>query len=214
MAKSEFEFIHDGLYGETMKVMKSFTGAHRSRPILNYVLHKDNGDVIATDSMTLLEVKNVHGFKEEVLIDPTTFMMAKGKYADLTNIGKQQGHKEAFKLNKEQIKLWTQLFKSINQTLKIMKDPRGAAEFKFTHGGVELNLEKLKVKMNMPVQWCAATDSLESITFNAALMKKALEAHHKLGSEEITVYLYGKMRPIVTDDHVRVSTLVLPIRSY
>ncbi|MDF2859618.1 MAG: hypothetical protein K0Q87_5469, partial [Neobacillus sp.] len=78
----EIEFIHKDQYGIALEVAKKFANKNDNRPIINYVFHAANGDMIATDSHRMICIKEMHGFEKDYLIHPSTFMVAKGKYPE------------------------------------------------------------------------------------------------------------------------------------
>ena len=177
-------------------------------------MHAENGDMIATDSHRLIKIKNMHGFKEEYLINPKTFMVATGNYPDTSKLMDTTGH-EAIALTKEQIKLWLQIFKSINQTLKVMKSDRHkltVMQFSESENSVEVELRGHDVRMKLP--GIVHKPSFESIAFSAEYMRDALEAHVKLNSDQATFLMQGPMRPIIIDNESNLETLILPVRVY
>lgn len=210
------EFVHKDSYGIALEIAKKFVSKSELRPILNYVFHKENGDMIATDSHRLIYIKEMHGFDKDYLVNPKTFMIAKGDYPDTAKlVDKSEDYKGLIVLNKEQIKLWLQLFKSINQTLTVLKDRGKVVGLSF--GGKEneagINLKNHGINMILP---CSKEIHVnhEKVHFNAEYMRDALEAHVKLNSEELTMYFASPFRPFFMDDESQVTSLILPIRAY
>lgn len=218
MSKSiELEFVHKDLYGVALEVSKKFVSEHQARPILTYAFHAANGDLFATDSHRAIHIKDIHGFKEDYLVNPKNFMFAKGVYPDLNKVSSRENHKKAIVLNKGQIKLWLQLFKSMNNTLKMMKSSNRNKAATFTFKGKIIEAE-VKVDSENSFKTILPTTELivpeiKSISFATDFMRDALEAHFKLNSENLTIYLKGATQPIIMDDETRVKTLVLPIRN-
>jgi DNA polymerase III sliding clamp (beta) subunit (PCNA family) len=210
------EFIHKDSYGIALEVAKKFVNKNEMRPILNYVFHAANGDMIATDSHRLIHIKQMHGFGQDYLVHPTSFMVAKGKYPDTGKLSVvTENHKGLIVLTKEQIKLWLQLFKSINQTLAVLKDRNKIVRIIFTESSntVDVELGRHGIKMSLPCGRPITTDH-EPISFNAEYMRDALEVHFKLNSEQLTFWFAGPMRPFISDDDAFARTILLPVRTY
>lgn len=214
----EFEFIHKDLYGVAIDVVKKFVSQELTRPILTYALHTKNGDILATNSHKAIHIKGIHGFKEDYLVNPKSYMFAKGTYPELDKVIDKEKHFLSISLSKEQIKLWLQLFKSINHTLKMMKSKKSdkvitlffrSNEIEFVVKVDPENTFTAKLptnKLNIP--------EFEHISFSSEMMRDALEAHFKLNSEQLNVYFHGQFRPIILDDEELVKTVVLPVRRH
>lgn len=215
--KLELEFVHKDLYGTALEVVKKFVAQELTRPILTYALHAKNGDVLATNSHKAILIKNIHGFETDYLVNPKSYMFAKGDYPDLYKVIDKEKHTLSITLNKEQLKLWLQLFKSINQTLKMMKVNRNklvTMNFKENHVEVDVKVDPENMfSTKLPSSELILPD-FNKISFSAEIMRDALEAHFKLNSDKLNIYFYGEMRPIILDDEEIVRTVVLPIRQY
>ncbi|MFT8319308.1 MAG: hypothetical protein ABF649_00565 [Bacillus sp. (in: firmicutes)] len=214
----EFEFVHKDLYGVAIEVVKKFVGDGLSRPILSYALHTKEGDILATNSHKAIHIREIHGFNEDYLVNPKNYMFAKGTYPDLYNVIGSDSHKKSITLNKEQIKLWLQLFKSINNTLKMMKSNiiNKAVKMSFLENSVTIEVmvdSENSFKTILPTTELVKPD-FDKITFSVEMMRDALEAHFKLNSELINIYFHGQMRPIIMNDESIVKTIILPVRTY
>lgn len=207
------EFVHGELYSVALEVANKWVSKLEHRPNLTYAQHTKDGDIVATDSYRLIRIRGIHSFKEEYLVHPKTFTFAKGNYPDVERLEDRENHTEAIVLSKEHIKLWLQLFKSMNQTLRIMKDHRGIARMHFKEKHIEIELSVHKIFIQLPHEVYQKPE-MNVISFNVEYMRDALEAHHKLNSEQLTIYFNGNMRPFVMDDDEAVMTLVLPVRTY
>lgn len=212
---SSIEFVHGDLYGTALEVARKFVSKRDTRPILTYVLHAANGDMVATDSHRMIQIKDIHGFKEDYLVNPKSFMFAKGNFPDTNKLSGIENHQATIVLTKEQIKLWLQLFKSINQTMTVLKDRNKTVKLCLTEGNeeeVSVELGHHGIKMSMPC--IVHYPGFNDVSFNVEYIRDALEAHFKLNSEQLTFYFHGNMRPIVLDDDSNVRTLILPVRTY
>lgn len=210
MTKPGLDFVHGDLYSVALGVTKKWVSKKNSRPVLMYTQHTEDGDIIATDSHRLIKIKNIHGFKEEYLVDPKHFHFAKGNYPNVERLIPEDGV-EVIALSKEQIKLWLQIFKSINQTLKIMKTRRGIVHMNFKENHIEMELPEHDVSIKLPHDLYRKPE-MEVICFQAEYMRDALEAHFKMNSEQLKLYFNSSMRPFVMDDDASVITLILPVR--
>lgn len=213
LKKTDFEFVHDELYGTALEVSKKFISRNDMRPVLNYALHSDDGSIYATDSHRLIHIKDIHGFKEEFLVSPKTLMFAKGKYPEINQLIEIDNHEKSISLNKQQIKLWLQVLKSINQMIRVMKDYSKVARFNFEDDSLSVEIPSQKVVMQLPTDQYEKIQDLNNISFNPEYLRDALEAHFKLNSEELSIYFRGSMRPFALDDGKRVKTIILPVRT-
>lgn len=214
MSKTNFEFVHDELYGKALDASSKFISTSILRPVLNYALHKENGELIATDSHKLIQVKGIHGFKEEYLVSPKTAMFAKGEFPDLGNVLNKENHAQVVKINKEQIKLWLQIFKSINQILRTMKDRTNEVLLRFEDKTMNAYIKMQDVSINLPVEEYKKLEGLDQIMFRPEYLRDSLEAHQKLNSESLMIYFRSNIRPMIMDDGEKVTTVVLPLRTY
>ena len=131
------EFVHKDLYGVALEVSKKFVAKTETRPILQYTLHTAEGDLLATDSHSAIQIRDIHGFTEEYLVNPKNYMFAKGTYPELEKIIAPEGHKKAIELSKEQIKIWMHVFKSQASMFKAMKTYNKTIKINFLADGVE-----------------------------------------------------------------------------
>lgn len=210
---SSLEFVHGDLYGVAMDVVKKWVSTQHSRPVLLFAQHTVAGDIVATDSHRLIHIRNIHGFKEEFLVDPKNFTFAKGHYPDTDKLSGLEEYTESIVLSKEHIKLWLQLFRSMNQTMRIMKERRGIAKMCFKENHVEIELSVHKIIIQLPHEVYQKPD-MEATSFQVEYMRDALEAHAKLNSEQLTFHFRGPVKPIIMDDDKAVRTLILPVRTY
>lgn len=216
--KIEFNFVHKDSYCAALEVAKKFVSQSLHRPMLTYAFHAENGDMLATDSHRAIHIKEVHGLEKDYLVNPKNYMFATGTYPDLYRVMDKEKHVLAITLNKNQIKLWLQLFKSINNTLKVMKSTirNKAVVLNFTEKNV---MAEVKIDAENAFQTILPTQKFEvpkfnTICFSAEYMRDALEAHFKLNSEQLKIYFLTQMTPIILDDESLVKTVVLPIRNY
>lgn len=209
------EYLHHDLYGVAMEVVKKFVSKSDTRPILTNAYHTADGDVFATDSHRVIHLRGIHGFKEDYLVNPKTFMFAKGNYPNVPkSIEQSEQYVGTIELNKTQIKLWLQIFKSINNTLKVMKTYNKTVKFSFAESvSVKATIDsETTFKTVLPKNFYI-NPGMDEIAFSAEFMRDALEAHFKLNSEKLVLYFYGQFRPMILDDGETVKTVILPVRT-
>lgn len=205
------EFVHGDLYSTALEITRKWVSKSNSRPVLTYAQHREGGEIVATDSHRLIRIKDIHGFKEEYLVDPKHFHFAKGNYPDIDRLIPENNVKTIV-LSKEQIQLWLQLFRSMNQTLRVMKDRLGVVEMQFKENHIEMVLPEHEVSIKLPHNEYLKPEEMTVIHFGAEYMRDALEAHFKMNSEQLTFYFGGPMRPFFMNDDSMVTTLILPVR--
>ena len=213
----ENEFLHHDLYGKAIEAAKKMTSRKGTRPILETILHDVNGDIYATDSHRLIQVKNIHGFKEEFLVNPRNGMFSKGKYPPVDPVVNPSNElTKVIHLDQYQIKLWWQLFKSYSALFKGMKlyDKSVGLYFKD-----KLTLEIPVINENgilteLPTESYEKPEGVNHVYFAVDYMRDALEAHCNLESKELNIYIQGHYRPIIMDDENMVKTIILPVRKY
>lgn len=204
------DLIHSDKYADAIKIASKFTSKHSGRPILLFVNHKEDGSMEATDSHTFVKVKNIHGFKTNYLVHPKTLEFATGNYPDLTRAIGGVDKPTKVELTKEQIAIWLQLHRSINQLSKHY-DPQNRTVNLNADKGILLTIgKKNHVDMDLPFRNVIGSGS---VNYNAEYMRNCLEAHHVLGTEKIELLINGKMRPIILSGDDVISGLT-PIRVY
>lgn len=209
------EYIHGDLYGIALEVTKKWVSKSETRPVLTYTRHQINGTMTATDSHRLIEIKGMHGFEDDILINPKTFVAATGTYPDTSALTDESKSKAVIALTKDQIKLWLQLFKSIGQTFKVMKfDRNKLVKMAFSESTSKVTVELPGKEVEFSLPGIIDKPEFKEISFNAEYMRDLLEAHYKLQSDELIFYMSSPMRPIIADNDKNVKTLILPVRVY
>lgn len=206
------EFVHGNLYSTAMDVLKKWVSDNRNRPVLQFANHEGNGDIVATDNHRAIRIKGIHGFKEDYLIDPKSFTFAKGNYPSLHNQLDIEKHTESIVLSRQHIALWLQILRSLNQTLRIMKDRLGTATMHFKEDGVEIELDKYQIFVKPPHDVYQKPD-FPSVRFRIEYLRDAFEAHSRMESEQLTIYLRSANALITLDDDEAVRTVVMPVRT-
>ena len=210
-------FLHGDKYSVALQLAAKFTAnkADHRRPILHYVNHSSDGIMEVTDSVRAIRFHNIHGFDKNYLIHPKTFNIALGKYPDLEPLVNADEHDLVVTLSKEQIHLWYQLFRSINNTFKTVKtggrtDRDKTVSLFFKKDGVKVRLNDLKVDMELPatVNLVGAT----SVAMNAEYLRDAMEVFSKMESNEVKIKTKGAFRIVHLEDDKQTEVIVLPIR--
>ncbi len=211
--KPDLEFVHKENYGIAMELAKKFVSKHESRALLQYALHKSNGDLLATDSHRAIQFYNIHGYSEDLLINPKNLMAAHGKYPDIEKTIHYEKQFESIKLNNQQVKIWLQIFKSFNQLMKTMRVYNKVIKFSFSDENMVAESKELELSLKLPYESYSKPE-IDGINFNVEYMRDALEVFAKMNTEEITFYFKTSMTPFTmkSDDVVRV--VILPVRTY
>ncbi|PHA15498.1 hypothetical protein [Bacillus toyonensis] len=205
------QMLHNEKYGVALQLAKKFTGDSPARMILMFVHHAEDGTIVATDSRRLVRIKNIHGFEKDYLVNPHTFEVATGNYPN-TDSAIPSFEKETITLNEEQIKLWLQIFKSLNQMSKAIKTNK-IATIRMNKEGFEVELDRTEVKMKAPSEQYEFQD-VKYIAFSIEYMRDALEVHQKLGTKKLFIQITGSHRQLLLTDNERIEAVVLPIRKH
>jgi hypothetical protein len=211
----DINFIHSDKYSKAIELSKKFVAKVTARPILLFVEHRKDGSIFATDSSKALIVENVHGFDQDYLINPNTLEFATGKFPDTSQL-RNHNYKHVITLDREQIKVWLQMHRSMNQMFKMLKSKR--------HKIVNVTIdEKKRINFNIRhheneldyrLPTTEISGSMETISYDNERMRDALEVHEKLESEKVFIKFTGILSPFVLTNDEDVSVYVSPIRTY
>ena len=207
--KPNLEMVHSKKYADAIKVASKFTAKNNVRLILTMVHHKANGDIMATDSHHAIIVKSVHGFKKDYMVNTKSLEFAKGEYPLEEDIF-QQDTKTLIRLNKEQIRIWLQMHKSMNQLSKL-PTINNFLDVKITKDSIRFEISSQNIEFTLPFEEIQTEQKIK-ISYDIELMRNALEAHVVLDSNELIIGIESKFRPIFLDNLADVKALVLPIR--
>jgi hypothetical protein len=204
--------IHSHKYADAIKIADKFVSKSNLRLMLQLVQHKANGDLIATDAHHAIKVKGVHGFKEEYLVNAKSLEFATGDYPPTEKVFEAET-KSIIRLNATQIKLWLQMFRSMNQMSK-QKGVRTDIKMDLGKEDIGFELVQQDVSFKLPFEEYEGHEDIKSITFQIEYMRNALEAHEKLKSNELYITFEHPFKPIVLDNQEDVQVIVLPVRTY
>lgn len=209
---NEFKLLHADLYGQALAVAKKFTSQVPVRPILNYVYHKSDGRMVATDTHKAVIINDIHGFDKDILINPYNQMAAIGKYPDVIGTLAKYENVKTIKLNKQQIKVWLQTMRSANQIFRATKAEDRFIRFKFENNSFSMELVGEGLEMILP---CVEYEypGFEKILFDVEILRDCLEVHQKMNEEEVTIFTKMAMQPIKIIGE-KTETTALPIRTY
>lgn len=212
--KMTIDFIHKDNYGTSLKIADKFTSKSSLRPILQYVSHLKNGTIYATDSHRAIEIKDIHGFEKDYLVHTASLQFATGNYPDVSKILSESTGETVITLDKEQIKIWLQMHRSLNQIARQNYNHRKhvTIEFKDTVN-VKIGDEN-ELTINLPYAEYDKQDKVEQISYVPEYMRDCLEAHVKLDSDHVCIKITNELRPVVLDNEVDVKSVLLPVRVY
>jgi len=212
--RKSLNFIHKDNYGEAMKVAKKFTDKGTFRPILQFVLHDKNKSIYATDSHRAIQIKDIHGFDKDYLVHPNTLEFATGNYPEIDDKINFSGGEKVITLTKEQIGIWLQMHRSLNQVIRQSYKGREHVSIEFKENiQLKINGEN-EITINLPYEEYHRKEDVDVISYNVTYMRDCLEAHAKLGSNHVDLIIKSKMRPIAIDNGDNVRCLLLPVRIY
>lgn len=208
--------VHSEHYPIAMQMAKKFVAKEEIRPVLQYVYHAADGSIYATDSHHLLWIKNAHGFAEDLLIHPKTFMTAKGQYPNLDRVFPEKTT-ETVRFSRSELKEWVAAHKSLRAFAQHYEDPdeQKHVDLVFDNAGPVLTNRKRKAHIELPVNKYDNTHSGAIIRYNIDFMLAALECMQKMEiTEEVKITFAGAMRPFVVDNEMNAVALILPVRIY
>lgn len=207
---SNLTFIHNDLYGTSLNIAKKFVSKSQSRPILQYCFLRFDGSLFATNSQYALRIKDIHGFKEDLLINPFNNMQAKGNYPDMEKVIENVVVNPVIQLDKENLNLWYQIFKSVNQILKTYKTRLTEVEIEIKENSLIIYYLSKKVKMEVPIN-TSPENVGKKLAFQSEFMMNALEVHIKLESKTVNFCCGTRNNPFTLDSE-KARVLILPIR--
>lgn len=203
------EMVHSDKYADAIKIAQKFTSKNDFRMILKFVNHKENGDLMATDSHHLILLKNAHGFRQDYMVNPRSLEFFTGNYPDFTNLFPTD-YKAEIKLNESQIKIWHQMHRSMNQMSKL-PSIHSCINMKIGKGEIEFSINQQEIAFKLPFEELSNEEEF-TISYNVEYMRNALEAHAALKSKEIIIGFSGFLKPFVLDNNDDLKTVVLPVR--
>lgn len=207
------EFIHKDTYPTALDLTKYFVSKSEVRPILMYTYHAPNGDLVACDTHTMLVARNCHGFSEDLLINPRTFMAAKGKYIDYKKIVADTDAKlGTIELSVEDLLIWRQMHRSMNQLAKGTKEKFGIIQMRYDGENLQFEVEGAGVSFNLPFVAIGATKTF-TVRYRIEHMRNCLNAHVALNDKKngVVIKMASPMAPVVVEQ-ADVVTMLTPIR--
>lgn len=206
------EMVHPNKYADAVKIAQKFTSKSNIRMVLQLVYHRKDGDLIATDSHHLIKIKGAHGFNEDYLVNTKSLEFAKGQFPETDNIMPTE-FKSVIRLNQDQIKIWLQMHRSMNQMTKL-KTINESLSMKLTEETIHFEFKNKEITFKLPYEEFEYHPEVTSINYSVELMRNALEAHEKLQSKELYISISSPFRLILLDNGGDVQALVLPVRTY
>ncbi|GLC88670.1 hypothetical protein [Lysinibacillus piscis] len=209
--KNEIEIVGRERLTPALEVAKKFTSTTPSRPALNHLALKENGEMHATDTFRAIILKNVHSYQEEILLNHKTLDLIKGYvFPHLNELLKVEEHTQSsFQLSKEDALKLIPAIKFIKSNkFQIMK-------FTFTNDYIELSVPGIHLKLDdfeFDIKQHKDTENI--ISFTPIYLLDALEAFLKFSSNEnITVHHQGALKVMIFENE-DMTKGVLPRRIY
>ncbi|EAZ84550.1 hypothetical protein P4645_08695 [Lysinibacillus fusiformis] len=211
LKNNEIEVVGRERLTPALEVAKKFTAGSQARPALTYVALKENGEIHATDSHQAIILKNIHSYKEELLLNHKTLDLMKGyNYPNLSGLLEVGENKQSsFSLSKEDA---LQLIPAI----KFIKANKFLAmKFSFTNDSIVLSVPGINLKLDgFEFDINQHKDAENTLAFTPGYLLNALEAFIKFSSNEnITVHHQGALRIFIFENE-EMTIGVLPRRVY
>lgn len=211
LKNNEIEVVGRERLTPALEVAKKFIAGSQARPALTYVALKQNGEIHATNSHQAIVLKNIHSYKEELLLNPKTLDLVKGyNYPDLSKLIEARGNLQAsFRLSKENAMQLIPAIKFIkaNKYLNV--------KITFSKESIELSVPGMQLKLEgfeLDIEQHLENENI--ISFTPSYLLNALEAFIKFSTDDnITVLHQGALRPFIFENK-EMTILVLPVRTY
>ena len=213
--KEEIEIVGRERLTPAIDIAKKFVSKKDSRPALQHIALMANGDLQATDSHVAIILKDIHGYKDEILLNPKTLDLVRGyNFPDISRIAsvKEDHVKAEITLNRLYIQ-------SLIDALRFFKPQKGlinSVKIVITEEKIlfEQFLTKIEVKNSECWSLKVVSEEPIKISFNPKLLIDCLESYVKFSdSETITAYYHGSMRPLVFENN-EMLMCALPLRTY
>ena len=214
--QSEIEVVGRERLTPAVEVAKKFVSTCMSRPSLTYLELKDNGEVRATDSHRMIILKDIHLYKETVLMNPKTLDLVKGlNYPDLRQLCKvhEEHIQSKLQITKEAAFKLIPALKFFSAKTKGTRN--NDTRINFADDNIELSCPDTEmVVKDLNLELDQIKDVSNLITMSNKYMIDALEAFVKFSSaESINIHHQGALRPfLMMNDEMEM--LILPIRTY
>lgn len=206
------ELIHSDKYASALSLCKKFVSKQNFRILLTFVNHLANGNMVATDSHRMIILKNMHGYKEDTLVNPYSFEVAKGgTYPDTKRIVPEIEDTHIL-LDVAQVEVWFSMFSALTKTLKSLKRKNSVVALQFQDSRFEFKTEIDNVIFTLPKTEYQKPKDIDVIFFNAQYMRDALEAHTLMKSQAVSFKFKSQYMPFLIDNEEDVQALVLPVR--
>ena len=210
--QTQLEMVHPEKYAAAIKVADKFVAKNSLRMMLQLVQHKEDGSLIATDTHRLIKIQNAHGFKEEYLVNVKSLEFAKGQYPNTEHIFGDT-HKTFIRLNEQQIKIWLQMHKSINQMTKIKNFNHDFLTMKMEQEHITFEIKNKGISFKLPFEEIELDETADTISYQIEYMRDALESLVVMQSKQVMIKLSSPMRPILLENGIDVEAFILPIRT-
>ena len=211
--QSQLEMVHPEKYAAAIKVVDKFVSKSGLRMMLQLIKHKEDGSLEAIDSHQLVKIKDAHGFKEQYLVNAKSLEFAKGQYPETERL-LEESPRTVIRLNQQQVKIWLQMHKSMNQMKKIKSFTLNSLGMEISKDQINFEIKDEEISFKLPFEEIGLDPEVNKVNYQIEYMRNALEAKVVLQSSEVLIKLSSAMRPIVLDNEKDVQAVVLPVRTY
>lgn len=211
LKSNELEVVGRERLTPAIDVAKKFVSTSQARPALTYVALRKNGEIHATDSHRAIILKNIHSYKEELLLNHKTLDLMKGyNYPELGGLLKVgEPPQSSFQLSKE-------IVMQLIPAIKFIKANKfSTMKFTFTNESIELSVPGIHLKLDgFEFDIIQHKDTDNTLSFTPSYLLDAFEAFIKFSSDEnITLHNQGSLRTLILENE-EMTIGVLPRRVF
>ncbi|MFJ5716579.1 hypothetical protein [Neobacillus sp. NPDC093127] len=185
------------------------------RPMLSGVKHKENGDLICTDSHRLYVAKELHSRDDGAVITPRG-KIVDGNYPDVSRLIPDPLYaKQSLEIELNELFRAADMIAAVGGIAQKSMVEGTKAEYKppaldFIEDAIGYTNFAVKISYSFyPLRF------EEPICSNAVYVPDAVKLLKAAGCETITIRFYGSMRPFtLTNEDENLLVLILPIRKH
>lgn len=212
--KNEIEIVGRERLTPAIQVAKKFIGKSNTRPALKYLAIMSNGEIHATNSRIAIVLKNIHSYKEELLLNPKTLELVKGY--NFPNLNGVTAFSE--KNIKAKITFNRHWLDSLIEALKFFKTAKHPdVDILFESDSITVSSFTTSITVRRDDEWefiPIETEEPYKAIFYSSDLPILFEGFLDFSNlDTIDVYYQGPMRPLVMEN-ADMTMIALPIRRY
>lgn len=212
--KNEIEIVGRERLTPAIQVAKKFIATCASRPSLKHIAIMSNGDVQATNSHIAIVLKNIHSYKEELLLNPKTLELVKGY--NFPNLNRLTAFSEKNIIAK--ITFNRHWLDPLIEALKFFKPTKHPdVDILFDVESITVSSFVTSITIHKDEAWeltSIETDGPYKATFNTSYLPILFKGFLDFSNlDTIDVYYQGPTRPLIMEN-ADMMMVALPIRRY